>query len=275
MAQGAEPVKTRRVVVGLDAAPQSRVALAAAAALASQLRAELDALFVENADLLRLAGLPFARELGFPSASLRRLDPETMQRSLRAHAAEARRALTTAAGRVDVHWSFRVARGSMVDEVLAAAAEAELAVLGLARWDREALRLAARSPTRLLIMREGAAVGGSLAALCSSEVPPHQAVRVLCDLGAALGDGLAIVLLGRDPEAGERWRREAAARLAERGREASIRFVNADDAGALRSALAGLDPGSLVLLGADPALEEGVLRSALAASRRPVFVCPA
>lgn len=268
-------MKTRRVVVGLDAAPQSRAALAAAATLAAHLQAELDALFVEDTGLLRLAGLPFARELGFPSASMRRLDPATMERSLRAHAAQARRALSTVAGRFAVQSSFRIARGSMIDEVLAASAEAELAVLGVARWDPEAFRILARAPTRLLIIREGIPVGGRLAVLCSSEIPAAHAVPALCDLGTTLGDGLSIILLGHDASAGERWRREAAALLAERGREAVFQFVRADDEGALRSALARLPPGALVLVGADPALEEGTLRALLATTRRPVFVCPA
>lgn len=263
------------MVVGLEAAPHSQAALAAAAAIAARLRAELEALFVEDTELVRLAGLPFAREMGYPSASLRRLDPQTMERSFRAHAAEARRALTAAAERVDVRWSFRVARGSVIDELFAAAAEADLAVLGMARWNRGTLRRAAKAPTTLLVLREEGAVGGPLVALCSCDVPPGQAVPALCTLGSALGDGLSIVLLGRDAAAGERWRREAAALLAERGREAAFRFVPVEAAGALAAPLAAMRPGALVLVGADAILGEEALRALLASSRRPVFVCPA
>ena len=54
----------RRIVVGLDAGPRDRAALEAAAQLAARMQAELVGLFVEDIDLLHLAGLPFAREVG-------------------------------------------------------------------------------------------------------------------------------------------------------------------------------------------------------------------
>jgi hypothetical protein len=126
-------VKIRRVVVGLEPAPFSRPLLEAAAELAQRMQAELVGLFVESQDLLHFAGLPFAREVGFASATRRRLDVESMERALRALAGEARRTLAAIAERTPVQWSFRVSRGSLPVELLAAAGEADLVIASLER----------------------------------------------------------------------------------------------------------------------------------------------
>ena len=49
----------RRILVALDASAHSHAALAAAVALAARLHAEIEGLFVEDINLLRLAELPF------------------------------------------------------------------------------------------------------------------------------------------------------------------------------------------------------------------------
>ena len=52
-----------RVVVPLDAASENRTAIDTAARLAARAKAPLHGIFVEDEDLLRLAGLPFARQV--------------------------------------------------------------------------------------------------------------------------------------------------------------------------------------------------------------------
>ncbi|MBX3717365.1 MAG: hypothetical protein KF738_15310, partial [Burkholderiales bacterium] len=121
-------MKTRRIVVGLGPAPQSRGALEAAAAIARLLDAELDALFVESEALLRLAGLPFAREVGASSASARPLDAAAVERAMRAQATEARRLLAGVADPRAVRWTLRVTRGAEGEELRAASSGADLAV---------------------------------------------------------------------------------------------------------------------------------------------------
>lgn len=124
-------MKIRRVIVGLDPAAHSRALLEAAVDLAGQMQAEILGLFVENQDLLHFAGLPFARELGLESATRRALDIESMERTLRALANEARQALESVAGATQVQWSFRVVRGAPAAELLAAAEEFDLVIANL------------------------------------------------------------------------------------------------------------------------------------------------
>jgi len=150
----------RRIVLGLDAGTPMRD-LEAAAALAARTGAELVGLFVENPELLQFAALPFAREIGGASAARRGLDVASVERSLRALALEAERMLAGTAGRSAVRWSFRVARGVLVEVLLAAAAdppaadpgeEIRLLLLGdgespAARWgERVRAELAGRDP---------------------------------------------------------------------------------------------------------------------------------
>lgn len=110
----------RRISVTLDSSGGSLEALEGAAMMAARLDAELVGVFVEDANLLRLAALPCSAEVGFASARARSLDRATVERTFKHLAAEARLALIAAAERARVSWSFDVARGSVVGQALLA-----------------------------------------------------------------------------------------------------------------------------------------------------------
>jgi len=120
-------VSIRRIIVVQEPAPSAR-ALEAVAEAAAALQAELLGLFLEDVELLRFAGLPFAREIG-ASATSRGLDVPLMERRLRSEAEAARRALAAAAEGKTVRWSFRVERGSGPMQLRKALADADLVVL--------------------------------------------------------------------------------------------------------------------------------------------------
>ena len=131
----------QRILVALDASYHSLAALEAAAELAASLKAELQGLFVEDVNLLRVARSPVAREVRYPFVAAARLDPARMERALRAQASQARQAIAAACERRQIKWSFRVVRGEVAPEVLAAALEADLLSLGkasrpLIQWAR-------------------------------------------------------------------------------------------------------------------------------------------
>ena len=58
----------RRILLALEAGNGGSAAMEAATHLAAQLNAELHGLFLEDINLIRLAELPFAREIGLTSA---------------------------------------------------------------------------------------------------------------------------------------------------------------------------------------------------------------
>lgn len=156
----------RRIIVGLEPRPHAEPLISAAAALAERLPAELLGLFVENVELLHFAALPFAREVGLASGMRRPLDVAAMERSFRAAAREARERLEATAARVAVRCSFRVTRGHVARELLAAGGETDIVLLApaprllpaqpgtriVAAGDTEALRLALRARGGMLVV---------------------------------------------------------------------------------------------------------------------------
>jgi hypothetical protein len=141
------------------------VAPEAIAHLARQTQAELLGLFIEDAELLRFAALPFAAEVGLASAARRALDLPGVERALRGQAASIRQSLAASLGAHS--WSFRVARASPAEAVAAALAEgyapslvippggnlrAERRLLRRAELSEEALRklIAAAHPVLIL-----------------------------------------------------------------------------------------------------------------------------
>ncbi|OFZ85741.1 MAG: hypothetical protein A2V78_15680 [Betaproteobacteria bacterium RBG_16_64_18] len=130
MPQAREP---KRIMVALDTGSLSRLAIEAAARLATGLGAELEALFVEDVNLRRLAELPFARELGNTSAQPRRFDVAELDRAIGVQAQQVRRALEAAARELPFRWSLEVVRGDLVAVILQRTGAADILVLGITR----------------------------------------------------------------------------------------------------------------------------------------------
>jgi hypothetical protein len=118
----------RRVVMRLDAAADSRSAIATAAGLAARAGAPLHGIFVEDEELLHLAALPFARQVS-PGIGGERLTVAMAELHQRSAAEHARAELSAMAARHDVEPSFEVVRATS-DIALAGAAEVDLVVAG-------------------------------------------------------------------------------------------------------------------------------------------------
>ena len=120
--------------MALDTASSVLPAIEAAAGLALGLNAELAGLFIEDERLLRIAGLPFAREFGYASARGRALAPASVEQALRAQAEQLRRLLAATAERLSVAWTLEVVRGEVPRSVLELAAPSDLLVLGRSEY---------------------------------------------------------------------------------------------------------------------------------------------
>jgi len=148
----------RRILIALDASPASRAALELAADLAIRHQAELIGIYVEDINLLRSAELSITEEVGGYSAISRRVDSHQIESQLKAQARRIRDMLASVAGRANLRWTFRSVRGLIPGELISAAEEADLIILGKKGWSAgkhfgsTARKLAALSPVRSLIL---------------------------------------------------------------------------------------------------------------------------
>lgn len=211
-------VTRRRIVVAFDASPGSRAALEAAAGVAARLDADLEGLFVEDEDLLRLAGLPFARALG--AGGHRGLDAASMERALREQGERAEQAMARVGRRLAVPWRFRTTRGRVGAELLAAAAGAEVIALGTvggvpgpARLGSTTRALLAAGGHSLLLAAPGARAHGTVACLFDASPAARRALARAAALAGAGSRRLVVYLAAVQPEEAEVLQRAAAEEL--------------------------------------------------------------
>ena len=131
----------KRIMVALDASPSSMEALEAAAEMAARFQAELHGLFIEDINLLRLATLSFSQEVGHFSGVRRLLESTDVERQLRVQERRIQRVFQEIAERRRVRATFRIIRGSLVRELLAAATGADILLMHGASWGVGSQRL--------------------------------------------------------------------------------------------------------------------------------------
>ena len=122
-------MQIRRILLAVDPSEDGGSAVRTAIDLGVVLNAEIEALFVEDIDLLRTAGLPFTRELQSFSAAPRAVRVGTMEQGLRREAQRMRHLLAQHADTANIAWSFSVARGAAVTELLGRSAGYDLLVV--------------------------------------------------------------------------------------------------------------------------------------------------
>ena len=118
-----------RVILAADAGSYSVTSVDLAVAMAASAGSLLQGLFVEDEDLLRITGLPCAREITLTTATERSTSSEQMQRSLRLVASEFQRTLQRQAQALQVAWRFDTARGRVRDIGLQSASDATYTIL--------------------------------------------------------------------------------------------------------------------------------------------------
>lgn len=268
MSGAAAQPETRRLVVTLSAALCSQAPLATAARLAGSLGAELEGVFIEDINLIQLAGLPFLRELGPWSLAEAALDSRRMERQLRALARQARTLLALEAGKLGVPWTFQTWRGRTGAEALTEAFTSDILSLGrlsatasCRTWARAAPR-----PARI-----GADIG-TIGVLAGLSEAADRAIATASSLAAALGTGLTVFL----PESGM----DRVLRLEERlrarlgGHEPPTRLIplGGSDIPRLVAAAHAAGTGLLIAEAGHELLRQGGLERLHEALDRPVLL---
>ncbi len=201
--------RIRRIAVALSGEHSDAPVLESIARLASEMAAELSGVFVEDVDLLRLAQLPFAREFSLLTSAERPLESAELERQLRAQAAAVQRALASSAERAGVAWSFSVRRGPFAAQLLEAALDVDLTVLGASR--RGPLRAVLHSRTRAAW--QAAAASGSVAVVYDGSDESARALEIALRLARASGHRITVFLAASSTEQAEDTLRERAQEL--------------------------------------------------------------
>ncbi|MDR4517384.1 MAG: universal stress protein [Nitrosomonas sp.] len=123
-------IQINRILVALDASTANRNILQAGITLATRFNARLNALFIEDIDLLHLAELPFVREVVYGSSSGRAIDVAGMERSIQTQTARLRKLVEAIAQQNQIEITFDVLRGNVASTLCDASRQADLLVIG-------------------------------------------------------------------------------------------------------------------------------------------------
>ncbi len=247
----------RRILVALDASAGSLAALEGAVTLAARWNAELLGLFVEDENLLRLAALPFAEEVEIWSARTRPLGSKEMEQRLRAQALRAEEALSLAADRHRLRWEFRVVRGAVTRELLAAIEKVDLAALGGiggrakrgGRLGGTALEAILKAECPVLLIAPGGMMREPIAVLCNDQPSAQEAMAIAARLAKKDGGRLLVLVVADSPDAEAELIRAARIQLESLGVEAVFRSLGSGKPEALLSVVRTEHVGTAILPG--------------------------
>jgi nucleotide-binding universal stress UspA family protein len=161
----------------LDASPHSDAALEAALQMAVRFEAELLGLYVEDVDALRIAKIPYAREVGGYSGRSRPISSEDLERKYRARVRQIRRRFRARSHRAAVEAAFRVVRDRINRAIQAEAQEADMLIVGRSGWSQV-------GPLRF---------GSTARFVCCQDVPE---MTLILHRGAALREPFLVVFDG-------------------------------------------------------------------------------
>lgn len=219
----------RRILVAVDASPLSATAAEAACALAGRLGARLDALFVEDINVVRLVAHPFVHTISFAAARRQSADDTLIGKALELQVVAARRALEAALAAAGGHGAFSVRRGRVEAELLAAAQDADLVCLGWSgRADpgaRPRLGSVARAVTEAatgpVLLLQKPATGP----ICLWWDGTMRALRLAVDLAARDGAPVGLLIPAADRDSAARLATEATRAIASAGLTAQLRAI--------------------------------------------------
>ncbi len=270
----------RRILVALDPSQHSRAALEAGARMAARLDAELLGLFVEDVNVRRLTELPFVQEVGFFTASCRQVETQELSRQLRVQAGRVRRRFTGRTRNLGTRCTFRVVRGRVAPELLTAAAEADVVIMGKGAWSafhterlapvvREVL---SQAPASTLVLREGTQIEPPFRVVYDGTSRADKAIAVAADLAKPGDGGLVIFLLADDPAEASQQQEAVRDQLVGTLLEPTFQTLSETSVSRLAYLVAHEEGGTLILPAEAETLEDEALLDFLDETRVPVLL---
>lgn len=182
-------VTLRRFAVAFGTPESHSNHLDAIAKLAAGFEAEVSSVFIEDADMLRAARLPFALEVCRATNMVRRVDCDEIERALKERATAARKLIEETAARTGTKWSFEVVRRQTAAAVLEIARGTDVTMFSAAtatRYRDEAPAVSGRAGP--------ATAGGAIVVLVDRSAASGRAVQVAGKLAEVRGIPLYAVV---------------------------------------------------------------------------------
>lgn len=104
--KGGQKENPAAVMLAIESGRNPATSIDLAVAIAASMQSRLHGRFIENDDLLRVASLPFTREISLTTGEERPTDFDIMQRSLRSMASAFKKSIKQAALASQIPWSF-------------------------------------------------------------------------------------------------------------------------------------------------------------------------
>lgn len=252
MTPASQQTENLHIVVSLDASESGCLALETATRLAAILGAELEGVFIEDSNLIRLAGLPFLREVRPCSLAEETINTQRMQRELRTLARHAERMLEQAAREMSIPWSFQIWRGHAEAASLTQTFAADIISLGRVS-SLTTSRMWATPRTRA---RQSSETVTAISVLFSGSEQAARALTTACCLAKDPGGRLTVLLPGNQTEGIPGIKQEARTIL--ESHEQASRFVQLPGTGmqSLVQATAASGAGVLIAEAGHPLLQQ-------------------
>jgi nucleotide-binding universal stress UspA family protein len=214
----------------------------------------------------------------YPFISGTELDPPRMERQLRAQASQARRALAAICERRKVKWSFQIARGEVAHEVVAAAKEADMLILGKVsrpltrriRLGSTALAAAVHAPCCVLLLRRDEGIGPPVVVTYDGSPVGRRAIKIAARLARKNGGYLAVLIVADTADEEYRLQAEMADWVRRQGLLVRFRRLPEASVLALTQAMQAEEGGVLVL--SSTVLHLSPLQKLLDETEYPVLV---
>jgi len=266
----------RRILAGLGAVADEIQTIEAALVLAEALRTEITGYFVEESNLLDLAGLPFAKAIPPSGRSARPIEPFEMEREFVQAAATWRRTLSAHASRSRITCTFRTARGSYCAEIAKAAVETDIVVVNpanISQYGRTAVAavLNAMGPAAgmVLLPRQGWIARRGPVAIVVEDIPGANLFRMAERIASAAGVGTVILILPGGERKLDDMRKAAHAAL---GPDAQLEMLPGPEPSDAVMSIADWHPSYVIWSGGNGPQREEKLDLLLRAAGAPVVL---
>jgi nucleotide-binding universal stress UspA family protein len=230
MNEWSERERIRRILVAVDASPNSIMALHTAIDLARRVRAEVQALFIQERYLHDIGHFPFTREIGLYTAQSRQIGSREIKLQLRAQSKRIRGLLKTLAEEARVDWTYHVMKGTTSD-LKDAAADADLIVLGRSGWSgRKKVGstvqfILTQFPTRTLIIGDRPGSPSAIFVVYDGSESSKRALSLASNLIRNTDGFLTVGILAKTSDQAKKMQREAFQWLGKRNIEPRVRWI--------------------------------------------------